>query len=329
MKKQALLLAMLVLAMCVGARADDPAPPTLISGVSVIVNDNVITYGEITAAIERNLDVVARMYANDPERMQEEARRIRAQQVEVLVERKLILHEFTATGYVTNVLEATIDDQVKKNIQRTFSGDRAVLIKTLQAEGETYESYRNQVRENFIVDWMSYHNVDEPHKILISPLKIERYYNEHPEKFRVAAQVKLRMIVIDQTADAPPGQARATAEEVLRKIDGGVPFAEMAQERSSGSQRSQGGDYGWVDRSFFKPELAKVAFSLAPGQHSGVVELPEACYIIQVEDARPSHLRTLAETRREIEQTLKAEEKTRLRTAWIERLKKKSFIQYY
>jgi len=317
----------LVVALAVAARF--VAHAEVVSAVSVVVNDDVITYGEIAAAMEPNMEMVARLWGNDQQRFDEEYRRVRDQQTENLVERKLILHDFLANGYVTNVLESMIDDQVKKNIQRIYNGDRSVLIKTLEAEGETFETYRSQVRENFIVDWMSYHNVDEPRKILISPLKIERFYHDHPDAFKVEDQVKLRMIVIDQPADAPEGQARRTADEVLAKIDSGVPFADMAVERSSGAKKSEGGDYGWVDRSFFKPELAKVAFGLKVGQHSGVVELPEACYIIKVEDYRPAHTKTLAEVRAEIEQTLKSAEKTRLRSQWIERLKRKSFIQYY
>lgn len=323
MKQLRFIALAVLLAGGLATRAD------VVTGVSVVVNSDVITYGEITAAMEQNMEMVAREFGNDRQRFEEEARRIRAQQIEALVERKLILHEFLSGGYITNVLEATIDDEVKKNIQRTYNGDRAVLIKTLQAEGETYESYRNQVRESFIVSYMAYHNVQEPRKLLMSPLKIERYYNQNPDKFKVDEQVKLRMIVIDQPADAPAGQARRTANEVLAKINSGVPFAAMAQERSSGSKKAEGGDYGWVDRTFFKPELAAVAFSLKPGQHSDVVELPEACYIMLVEDVHSAHVRSLADVRADIEHTLKSEEENRLRTQWIDRLKKKSFLRYY
>jgi parvulin-like peptidyl-prolyl isomerase len=103
----------------------------------------------------------------------------------------------------------------------------------------------------------------------------------------------------------------------------------MAGVYSSGLQRSEGGDRGWVDRSYFKPELATIAFSLKPGQHSGVIDLPEACYLMMVEDVRPAHVREETEVRDDIERILKAEESLRLYKEWIERLKRKSFIQYY
>jgi parvulin-like peptidyl-prolyl isomerase len=301
----------------------------LVTGVSIVVNDEVITYGEIADKVAPRVGMLSSLYANDQQRFEDEARKVRDQQLEELVERKLILHEFTASGYATNVLESFIDDQIKKNIQRDYYGDRARLIKTLQAEGMTYEMYRRQERENFIVNYMAYQNVDAPKKILISPLKIERYYKDHQDAFQVEDQVKLRMIVINQPADGTPGEAKRTADEVLAKIDSGVPFAEMAGVYSSGSKRSEGGERGWVDRSFFKPELAQVAFSLKAGQHSSVIDLPEGCYILLVEEVRPSHVKPLAEVRSDVERTLKTEERSRLHKQWIERLKKKSFIQYY
>jgi parvulin-like peptidyl-prolyl isomerase len=84
-----------------------------------------------------------------------------------------------------------------------------------------------------------------------------------------------------------------------------------------------------VDRTYFKPELATIAFSLKTGQHSGVIDLPEACYLIMVDESRPAHDRPLAEVRDDIELKLKSQERVRLHKQWIERLKRKSFIQFY
>lgn len=306
-----------------------PAQADLVSGVSIVVNDDVITYGEIMDQVAPRVQMLYSLYANDEQRLEEEKRKVRDQQLEELIERKLILHEFTSSGYVTNVLESFIDDQIKKNIQRDYYGDRARLIKTLQAEGLTYEMYRRKERESFIVNYMGYQNVDAPKKILISPLKIEQFYKDHQDAFKVDDQVKLRMIVINQPADGSPGEAKRTAGEVLAKIDSGVPFEEMAGVYSSGSKRAEGGERGWVERSFFKPELAQIAFSLKAGQHSGVIDLPEACYILLVEEVRPAHVKSLTEVRSDIERTLRTEERSRLRKQWIERLKNKSFIEYY
>jgi parvulin-like peptidyl-prolyl isomerase len=78
-----------------------------------------------------------------------------------------------------------------------------------------------------------------------------------------------------------------------------------------------------------RDELADVAFSLAPGQHSKVIDLDKACYVLYVEDKRVARVKPLNEARPDIEKTLKAEEGKRMKERWIARLKAKSYVRYY
>jgi hypothetical protein len=78
-----------------------------------------------------------------------------------------------------------------------------------------------------------------------------------------------------------------------------------------------------------REDLASVAFSLKPGQRTGVIERPDGCYIMLVEETKVAHTRSISDVRVEIENVLKAEETRRLHDKWIERLKAKSFIQYF
>ena len=305
------------------------ARAVLVTAVAVVVNDSVITLGEIDQEVEGFAQIKARAYGNDPQRFEQELQKLHDEAIEMMVENKLVLHEFVTSGYATNVLEAFIDDRIQAEIQRDYYGDRARLIKSLHQRGQTYEMFRRKEREKFIIEYMNYQNSSNPRKILISPLKVEQYYQAHKDEFKMEDQVKLRMIVLPQPADSAPGSAKKLAEEILAKINSGVPFDEMASVYSSGSQRAEGGDRGWVDHSYFKPDLARIAFSLKPGEHSGVIELPEACYLMMVENVRQAHVKDLNEVRADIERTLKNNENLRLRKLWIERLKRKSFVNYY
>jgi parvulin-like peptidyl-prolyl isomerase len=78
-----------------------------------------------------------------------------------------------------------------------------------------------------------------------------------------------------------------------------------------------------------RQELAEVAFALKPGQVSDVIETPEACYLMLVEQTRPAHVRPLTEVRDDIDKTLRTQEQARLQKQWIESLKKKTFIRYF
>jgi parvulin-like peptidyl-prolyl isomerase len=303
-----------------------PACAELVSAVQVVVNKDVITSGEIGDVLSPRLSTLSGV---DQAEFDKAARKLNDQVVQSLVERDLIIHSFTSEGYQTNVLEAFIDDRIKEDIKKKYYGDRWRLIQTLQKEGITYEEYRRQQWEKFVVEYMSYQN-SEQKKVIISPLKIQNYYNAHQDDFKLADQVKVKMIAINQPADAPEGTAHRVCDEILRKIESGVPFEEMAAVYSSGAQRLDRGDSGWIEHSYLTPELADVAFALKPGQHSGVIQLSNgACYILLLEDKRTAHVKPLSEVREEIDRTLREQLGARLRERWIQRMKEKSFVVYY
>ena len=334
MRRFCLFFTGLPLLLASAARADTPMT---VSAINVVVADSVITYAEIEDGMlqSETAQAVARLYATDKQEYAKAIVKLKDQAIEQMVEDKLILHEFITSGYVTNVLESLIDDQIREEVQKNYHGDRALLIQTLHARGKTLDAHRREVRDGFIIRYMKYQNDSELHKIFISPLKIEQYYEAHQDSFKMKDQVDLRMIVIEQPSSRPAGFASEMAGEVLAKINAGASFDQMARIYSSGSQRAAGGKRGWVDRTDCRPELSDVAFSLKAGQHSGVIklpetsEMPETCYILQVDDARPAHVKPVAEVRQEIEVALKTQESKRLYERWIHRLQKKTFVWYY
>ena len=78
-----------------------------------------------------------------------------------------------------------------------------------------------------------------------------------------------------------------------------------------------------------RKELADVAFQLKPGQRSGVIETPNAFYIMLVEDRHAAHVKDLSDVRDEIEKILLEKEHERLQKQWIEKLRKKTFVREF
>jgi len=302
----------------------------LVNGIAVIVNDAIVTYQDVQSSIAPEIKLLAGRYRAQPQLLEQKINELERDRTELLVERQLILHDFKTAGY--NLPESIIDDEVQDSIRKRY-GDRMTLTKTLNAEGTTYEAYRQQVRDQFIILALTSKNISS--EIIISPHKIEVYYVKHRDDFKVGEQVKLRMIVLNRASPDDVETTKKRAQEILAKLDEGVPFTEMATAYSEGSQRNQGGDWGWVEKfkadgsPVLRKEMFEVAFALKPGQHSGVIETPEACFLMLVEDKRAAHIKTLAEVRDEIEKTLKAQEQARLRKKWIDRLKNKSFVRYF
>jgi peptidyl-prolyl cis-trans isomerase SurA len=310
-----------ILPCCLQAQDGSTIP---LNGIVARVNDTVITRKEVLTAITSELRFLENRYGSQPALFEQKARQTQAEAVRLLVENQLIMHEFRTGGY--NFPESYIEDQISREIRDNY-GNRATLAKTLEAQGLTMESFRQKLRERIVVRAMVEHFV--PRDPVISPYKMETYYKEHMDKFKLEDQVKLRMIVLTNRPSDSLYSSKAVAQEILTKLEEGVPFAEMAKIHSQGSQSAEGGDWGMVERSVLRADLGEVAFALKPGQRSGVIERPDGCYILLVEDFKPAHTRPISEVRSEIEAALKSEETRRLHDKWIDRLKAKSYIQYF
>jgi len=320
-----IVLAALLLPPC-PARCAQPGPVT-VNGIAVKVNGTVITLREIEDEIdEKSMRLLSLQYGRQPAVFQQQVEKLRSDTVQLLVERQLILDEFKtgeSAGHY-KFPENYINEEMKRRIRDRF-GDRVRMIKTLQEQGITYEAYRQRLKEEFIINAMEYKNVGSE-QIVVSPHKIETYYAQHPDKFRVDDQVKLRMIFLANRPDRDAEATKKRAEEILAEIKGGASFAEKASAESEDSYKSEGGLRPAEDRKTLREDLAKAAFQLKPGELSDVLELKEGCYLMKVEEFHPAHLKPLNEVRAEIEKTLELEDRGRLRKEWIERLKAKAFI---
>jgi len=302
------------------------AEPRLLNSLVVIVDQEIITLKDVLQYIAPAVEVITRTYAGQPEVLRQKLQEAEREGIEQLVERKLILHEFERAGY--NLPESLIEDRVKERLRERFGGDRAAMTRTLQSQGMTYEAFRRRLREDIIIGAMRARNIGSD-KIIVSPYKIEKYYAENLDKFRIKDQLKLRAIMLNAGTTRSREAARRLAAEILAKLREGAPFDEMARVYSEDTYRAQGGDRGWIERGDLRKELAEAAFNLKPGQPSEVIEVGDTFWILLVEDARANQIRTLPEVRDEIVQTLQAEEQARLNREWIQRLKAKSFVRYF
>lgn len=235
------------------------------NGIDAVVDDAVITYHEVNAMSEQTYEALVRQYRNDRDTLEKKLGQVREESLDTLVKRQLILHDFKTAGY--NLPESVINDLVEERIKQDF-GDRATLTKTLDARGMTLDKFRQQVRERFIVEQLRLKNISS--EIIISPHKIENYYQAHRDEFKVEDEIKLRVIVLKASEDTNAPPAERMAEEIFIKLKEGASFAEMATTYSQGSQRAQGGAWPWYEQSQLTKGLADIAYPLPVGKFSSV-----------------------------------------------------------
>ncbi|HZK37543.1 MAG TPA: peptidylprolyl isomerase [Clostridia bacterium] len=113
-------------------------------------------------------------------------------------------------------------------------------------------------------------------KVEITDETARAFYDENGELFHME-EIKARHILVDE---------EQLAKDIIKKIDEGEDFAELAMEYSTepGAQES-GGDLGYFSRDVnFVPEFKEAVFALEVGQVSEPVKTEFGYHIITVED---------------------------------------------
>ncbi len=296
----------------------------LVNGISAVVNDSAITFMEVQTFSKRALEAAARRSRTQAD-FDGESLKITKAALEQLIDRRLIVQEYRSTGGA--ISESAVDDILKKQIKREF-GDPITFSKMLRQAGRTYESYRKEEVDMLIFGLMVRNKIAQ--EIVISPKRIERLYNQDQEKYRVGERAKFRMIVVEASRHAR-GEPRKIAEQVLVKARAGEDFAKLANEFSDDARITKGGDRGWIEdkETSLAKELKAAVFSLQAGQVSEVIELGGTAFVIKVEERKPAQIKPITEVRVAIEKQLRDQERDRLQTAWLKRLRKKAFIAYF
>lgn len=152
----------------------------------------------------------------------------------------------------------------------------------------------------------------------------QAYYNAHQAEYKVDDQVKVRHILIKSAANASPADdaaAKAKAQDVLDQLHKGGNFAELAKKYSDDpGSKDQGGELGFIKHGVTVPAFEQAAFSLQPGQTSGLVKTQFGYHIIQVEEKQTAHTRPFSEVKPEILAALTQQKEQQAQQAFAQQL---------
>lgn len=319
MRKTLLLRLLAVTVACAASAA--PVREAPVDGYAAIVNDRVITVGDVMELIQPTEIQLRDAYDG----AELEAKRDEAYQTgrDLLIEQALILEEFEKQG--GQIPERLVNDRINEFVFERFQNDRARFLAALAEEQVTLDEWRERIRERIIVSVLRRQEVFD--KVKVPPGAIMERYEQKRDQFRQPARVKLSLIVLKKEG----GEEAQREKAVLARgrILGGGDFAEEARRISEDSKSSSGGDWGWMEPASLRAELKAAAETAPIGQVSDVIETPDAFYLMYVEDRQKAALRPLDDVRAEIEDGLRKAESERLYRQWIERLKRKHYVQLF
>ena len=289
------------------------------------VNDKIITRQMVTDAMRREAELLRRQYARQPQLFGQKYTQLQADTLEALIRRELVLREYQEKGY--KLPESIIEQRIQEDIRAEY-GNRVTLIKSLQISDMTYEEFARFQREKIIQMVMRGQFISKAN-IVISPRQIEEYYVANKDAFRSGVEIRLRIIFLDAKKHGGAEDTRKLADEIHRVLQTGDSFAGVASVYSDQNRATGGLRPEWIQRGVLAPALEKAAFALGQGQVSPVVATPQGCFILRCEEMSQANLKSLAEVRGQIEQTLLETEQQAREDKWFERLKRKSHVRQF
>jgi peptidyl-prolyl cis-trans isomerase D len=134
----------------------------------------------------------------------------------------------------------------------------------------------------------------------VSDAELQKEYQDSIDSFRTPERVRIRHILV-KTQGKPKEEwpkLKAKAEDLLKQIKAGGDFGELAKKNSvvPGSAE-KGGELGFVTHGQMVANFEKSAFSLKPGETSGVVETEYGYHILQAEEKQDAHTESFEEAR--------------------------------
>jgi peptidyl-prolyl cis-trans isomerase D len=184
--------------------------------------------------------------------------------------------------------------------------------------------YANAVPEARKIQYIAFTDSDLPQGApQVTDAEIQQYYNQHQKDYQVDDQVKVRHILIKVDGNDPKADAaaKAKAQGVLDQLHHGGDFADLAKKNSDDpGSKEQGGELGFLKHGATVPEFDQAAFSLQPGQTSGLVRSKYGYHIIQVEEKQTAHLRPLSEVKGSIQATLTRQKEGQQEQAFAQQL---------
>ena len=192
-------------------------------------------------------------------------------------------------------------DDIRKSINPTDAELEAFFKKNAAR-------YSNAVPEERTISYFAFTPNEVPGGVQQpTQQEIEAYFNAHKSEYSVPEQAKSRHILIQVApgADAKTdAAAKAKAEDILKQLQNGGNFADLAKKNSDDpGSKDTGGELGFAQRGHMVPEFDNAIFTQKIGDYK-IVKSQYGYHIVQVEERTAAHTQSLAEVLPTIQATL-------------------------
>jgi peptidyl-prolyl cis-trans isomerase C len=255
----------------------------------------------------------------------EQRDRILREVLDQIVSYKLLIQESRTRKIAAT--DAEVDERIKE-IQKQFPSEDA-FKQMLTSRKTTLEQVRSDISQDITVQKLIANEIAD--KVAVKPEQVTDFYAKNPDQFKQPERVRASHILImvpKGSDEAAKTAARNKAADILKDVKAGKDFAALAKEHSQdpGSAKN-GGDLGFFQQGQMVGPFNDVAFKLAPGSVSDLVETEFGFHIIKVAEKQTARAVPLEEVRPQLEQYLERQNREQQTDAFVNGLKAKGKVE--
>lgn len=268
----------------------------LLDRIVAVVNKEVITWSELYKMMEYEAADKIRAL-NEQERLKifKDNEKIFLEQ---LIDQKLQIQEAKGLGYEVSKEEL---NEAIENIKNKYSLTDDDFEASLKKEGMTFEEYKERLSEQILIS--KFVNRHIRNKIIVSDEEIKRYIESNKDKFDNIETFRIRQIFFKKPLDeAEKIKIEEKAKLILRKLEEGEDFSNLAKEYSDDPSAKTGGELGLIKKNLLANEFIEVLSNLEVGEVSEPFWTEKGLHIIKLEEKFTA--KSIEEIREDVRQQL-------------------------
>jgi peptidyl-prolyl cis-trans isomerase SurA len=264
--------------------AAQPAPPAEpaagrnsrpIDRIVAIVNDEVITANELKSRAALAEAQLKRQKIQPPRREV-----LERQVLERMIVDRAQLQLARETG--VRVDDGTVNAAIAR-VAESNGLTVPVLRERLEADGVSFSQFREDIRQDIILNRLREREVDS--RVQISDSELDNFIAEQAGIAADAQEVNLGQILlrVPEGSDSTRIESvRKQADELVAQLKGGADFARLAASSSNAPEALQGGELGWRNVERLPTLFIDAIKELKTGDISGIVRSPNGFHILKV-----------------------------------------------
>lgn len=302
--------------------------PIEVNGIAAKVNGKVITINEVSFLLGPIYGQLATKFPRRGPEFERQFNEARKNVIQELVDRQIILDEFKKMG--ASIKPYLIEEEIDRQMRDLYNGNEKKFREELQKSRLTMDGYREMTREKMVVQAMRNQQFSDAPPPL--PNEIQKEYDAIKSNLRDTTKDKITFRKIFIPASDPekplstPEMQLELAESLVKEIQNGNDFEEVAKTHSRDAFAAEGGLQEDVPRIDLAPEFAAIIFDAGVGKPTGPLLDPRGFTIVKVisKDLGPSP--PLSKVRSMIEQRVSRNKTSAQYERWIESRRKRAMI---